>query len=35
MVMVQSKCIVVDPFGPKPCVMTSSHNMGPKASEKR
>lgn len=34
MVMVHSKCIVVDPFGPKPCVMTGSHNMGPKASGK-
>ena len=32
MVMVHSKCIVIDPFGPKPCVMTGSHNMGPRAS---
>jgi phosphatidylserine/phosphatidylglycerophosphate/cardiolipin synthase-like enzyme len=34
MVMVHSKCIVIDPFGPKACVMTGSHNMGPKASGK-
>jgi phosphatidylserine/phosphatidylglycerophosphate/cardiolipin synthase-like enzyme len=34
MVMVHSKCIVIDPFGAKPCVMTGSHNMGPKASGK-
>ncbi len=34
MVMVHSKCIVVDPFGPKSSVMTGSHNMGPKASGK-
>jgi phosphatidylserine/phosphatidylglycerophosphate/cardiolipin synthase-like enzyme len=34
MVMVHSKCIVVDPFGAKPAVMTGSHNMGPKASGK-
>ena len=32
MVMVHSKCIVIDPFGARPCVMTGSHNMGPKAS---
>jgi phosphatidylserine/phosphatidylglycerophosphate/cardiolipin synthase-like enzyme len=32
--MVHSKTIVVDPFGPNPCVMTGSHNMGPKASGK-
>ena len=30
--MVHSKVVVVDPFGPKPVVMTGSHNMGPKAS---
>jgi phosphatidylserine/phosphatidylglycerophosphate/cardiolipin synthase-like enzyme len=30
--MVHSKCIVVDPFGATPVVMTGSHNMGPKAS---
>ena len=34
MVMVHSKCIVVDPFGQRPSVMTGSHNMGPKASGK-
>jgi len=34
LVMVHSKCIVIDPFGPKPCVITGSHNMGPKASGK-
>jgi phosphatidylserine/phosphatidylglycerophosphate/cardiolipin synthase-like enzyme len=34
LVMVHSKTIVVDPFGPNPCVMTGSHNMGPKASGK-
>ncbi len=34
LVMVHSKCIVVDPFGAHPCVMTGSHNMGPKASGK-
>lgn len=32
LVMVHSKCIVLDPFGTKPAVMTGSHNMGPKAS---
>ena len=32
LVMVHSKCIVIDPFGANPCVMTGSHNMGPKAS---
>jgi len=32
--MVHSKCIVIDPFGAKPVVMTGSHNMGPKASGK-
>ncbi|HXY85013.1 MAG TPA: phospholipase D-like domain-containing protein [Gaiellaceae bacterium] len=30
--MVHSKCIVLDPFGGRPVVMTGSHNMGPKAS---
>jgi phosphatidylserine/phosphatidylglycerophosphate/cardiolipin synthase-like enzyme len=30
--MVHSKCIVIDPFGDHPVVMTGSHNMGPKAS---
>lgn len=30
--MVHSKVILVDPFGPKPIVMTGSHNLGPKAS---
>ena len=34
MVMVHSKCIVVDPFGSHPAVLTGSHNMGPKASGK-
>jgi phosphatidylserine/phosphatidylglycerophosphate/cardiolipin synthase-like enzyme len=34
LVMVHSKCIVLDPFGAKPVVMTGSHNMGPKASGK-
>jgi len=34
LVMVHSKCIVVDPFGAKPAVMTGSHNMGPRASGK-
>jgi phosphatidylserine/phosphatidylglycerophosphate/cardiolipin synthase-like enzyme len=34
LVMVHSKCIVVDPFGAHPSVMTGSHNMGPKASGK-
>ncbi|MEW6584891.1 MAG: phospholipase D-like domain-containing protein [Nitrospirota bacterium] len=30
--MVHSKVVVVDPFGPKPTVITGSHNLGPKAS---
>lgn len=30
--MVHSKCVVIDPFGDRPVVMTGSHNMGPKAS---
>jgi phosphatidylserine/phosphatidylglycerophosphate/cardiolipin synthase-like enzyme len=34
LVIVHSKCIVVDPFGPGACVMTGSHNMGPRASGK-
>jgi phosphatidylserine/phosphatidylglycerophosphate/cardiolipin synthase-like enzyme len=34
MVMVHSKCIVIDPFGERPSVVTGSHNMGPKASGK-
>lgn len=34
MVMVHSKCIVIDPFGAKPSVITGSHNLGPKASGK-
>jgi len=33
-VMIHSKCIVIDPFGEHPAVMTGSHNLGPKASEK-
>ena len=33
-VMIHSKVVVVDPFGPKPVVMTGSHNLGPKASGK-
>ena len=32
MVMVHSKVVVLDPFGPSPVVMTGSHNLGPKAS---
>lgn len=32
-VMIHSKVVVVDPFGPRPVVMTGSHNLGPKASE--
>jgi len=34
LVMVHSKCIVIDPFSDRSCVMTGSHNMGPKASGK-
>ena len=34
LVMVHSKCIVIDPFGAHPSVITGSHNMGPKASGK-
>lgn len=32
MVMIHSKVVLVDPFGPHPVVMTGSHNLGPKAS---
>ncbi|HVS36028.1 MAG TPA: phospholipase D-like domain-containing protein [Gemmataceae bacterium] len=32
--MVHSKVVVIDAFGGHPVVMTGSHNMGPKASEK-
>ncbi len=31
-VKVHSKVVVLDPFGPKPVVMTGSHNLGPRAS---
>lgn len=34
MVMVHSKVIVLDPFGAHPVVMTGSHNLGLKASQK-
>jgi phosphatidylserine/phosphatidylglycerophosphate/cardiolipin synthase-like enzyme len=34
MVMVHSKVIVIDPFGKYPVVMTGSHNLGLKASQK-
>jgi len=34
MVMIHSKVVVLDPFGPHPVVMTGSHNLGPKASSK-
>jgi len=34
MVMIHSKVVVIDPFGPHPVVMTGSHNLGPKASGK-
>ena len=33
-VMIHSKVVVVDPFGKNPVVMTGSHNLGPKASQK-
>ncbi len=33
-VMVHSKVVVLDPFGPNPVVMTGSHNLGTKASAK-
>ncbi len=33
-VMIHSKCVVIDPFGEHPVVMTGSHNLGPKASSK-
>jgi phosphatidylserine/phosphatidylglycerophosphate/cardiolipin synthase-like enzyme len=32
-VMVHSKCVVVDPFGKHPALITGSHNLGVKASE--
>ena len=32
--IVHSKIVVLDPFGPKPVVMTGSHNMGTTASKK-
>jgi phosphatidylserine/phosphatidylglycerophosphate/cardiolipin synthase-like enzyme len=31
-VKVHSKVVLLDPFGPKPVVMTGSHNLGPRAS---
>lgn len=34
LVMIHSKVVVLDPFGPKPVVMTGSHNLGPRASSK-
>ncbi len=34
MVLIHSKVVVLDPFGPHPVVMTGSHNLGPKASSK-
>lgn len=33
LVMIHSKVVVLDPFGPKPVVMTGSHNLGPRASK--
>ena len=33
-VKVHSKVVVLDPFGPKPVVMTGSHNLGPRASRR-
>jgi phosphatidylserine/phosphatidylglycerophosphate/cardiolipin synthase-like enzyme len=33
-VMIHSKVVVIDPFGPHPVVITGSHNLGPKASGK-
>lgn len=32
--MVHSKVVVIDPCGKRPVVMTGSHNLGPKASDK-
>jgi hypothetical protein len=32
MVMIHSKVVLIDPFGPNPVVITGSHNLGPKAS---
>ncbi len=34
LVMIHSKVVVLDPFGPKSVVMTGSHNLGPRASGK-
>ncbi|MCK4121144.1 phospholipase D-like domain-containing protein [Ralstonia nicotianae] len=34
MVMIHSKVVLIDPFGPHPVLMTGSHNLGPKASSK-
>jgi phosphatidylserine/phosphatidylglycerophosphate/cardiolipin synthase-like enzyme len=34
LVMVHSKVILLDPFGPNPVVITGSHNLGPRASSK-
>lgn len=34
MVTIHSKVVIVDPFGDHPVVMTGSHNLGPKASQK-
>lgn len=34
MVTIHSKVVVIDPFGTHPIVMTGSHNLGPKASQK-
>jgi phosphatidylserine/phosphatidylglycerophosphate/cardiolipin synthase-like enzyme len=34
LVMIHSKVVILDPFGPKPVVMTGSHNLGPRASSK-
>jgi hypothetical protein len=33
-VMIHSKCVVIDPFGEHPVVITGSHNLGAKASAK-
>lgn len=32
LVMIHSKIVVVDPFGPKPVVMTGSHSLDTKAT---
>jgi phosphatidylserine/phosphatidylglycerophosphate/cardiolipin synthase-like enzyme len=34
MVTIHSKVVIIDPFGSHPVVMTGSHNLGPKASQK-